>query len=251
MDPGRDPRPGEGLQPDRHPEAARGRAGVRLGVLARCRRLRPPRPRRRQGARRDRRPAELRRPPRRAHPVGAAAGVEGLRQDPPPGELRALPEQGLRRRPLRLQRHGAARHPPGPAALVPRRAAGRRGARREPGPGLRRRLVPAGAQGEDGGAGRQPDEGLSAKHRHARLDGPGDEAGGLRQARQDVARRSAIRSAFATIGARDRPRRPGRQRQARPRVRVPARPGQARQAGRPRRVAHEPAGAQRLLQRRR
>ena len=148
VDAGRDPRPGEDLQPDRDPEAARGRAGVRLGVLAGRGRLRRPRPRRRHGAGRDRRPAELRRPPRRAR-----SGRRRCRPGRPTAKtrllatLRALPEQGLRRRPLRLQRHGAARHPREPAALVPRRAAGRRGARREPRPGLRRRLVPAGAQG--------------------------------------------------------------------------------------------------------
>ena len=244
MDAGREPRPGEDLQPDRPPELPEARAGVRLGGLARCRRPRRPARRRRavvsSASRATSRLVGAAHPRRRCRP-----GRPTLR---PACSARyaPVPEQGLRRRraspsPARCCAAATAE----PAALVPRRAAGRRSARREPGPALRRALLPAGAQGADGEAGRQPDEGLPAKHRHARLDEPGDEAGGASPSSTMFAPKIGYPKRWRDYSALvDRRRRPGRQRRARAASSSTARDlRQARQAGRPRRVAHDPADA--------
>ena len=88
-----------------------------------------------------------------------------------------------------------------------------------------------------------------AEHRHARLDGPGDQEGGAGQARRSSRRRSATRSAGATT-ARSRSARDdlvGNVMRARA-FEYERAARQARQAGRPRRVGHDAADGQRLLQ---
>ena len=121
-------------------------------------------------------------------------------------------------------------------------------------PALCRRILPAGVQGQDGGAGRQPARGAARRASSSvDLDERRDQGQGAAEARPCSTSRSAIPTSGATIRAlqicagRPRtatssaPRRSSgdRQRQA------------AEQAGRPHRVGHDAADGERLLQRRR
>ena len=62
-----------------------------------------------------------------------------------------------------------------------------------------RPIFPACGEGEDRGAGRQPEGRLSRAHREARLDEPGDQGGGAEKARRPTRSRSAIPIIRATI----------------------------------------------------
>ena len=70
----------------------------------------------------------------------------------------ALSVQALRRQQVRV-RQDADRREGAAAALAPRHRPGRRPPRRAARPDLCRALLPAAVQGDDGGAGRQPEEG--------------------------------------------------------------------------------------------
>ena len=79
------------------------------------------------------------------------------------------------------------------AALEARRRGGRGLDRRGARQALRRQVLSARVQGAHGPAGEEPARGLQGRHRHARLDEPGDQEEGAGQARQVQAPRSAIR----------------------------------------------------------
>ncbi len=136
---------------------------------------------------------------RRALREDAAAGVEGL---PQVGRCCAITDASSTRpsstsgSPSTARRSTAFRRfaRAGSAACELVDELDRRGAR----PRLRREIFPAGEQGADGKAGRQPARHLQAEHRRPRLDGTADEEGGAGQARQDRDRRSAIRRSGAT-----------------------------------------------------
>ena len=96
---------------------------------------------------------------------------------------------------------------------------------------LRREAFPAGRQGPDGEAGGQPDRGVPPRHRVARMDGPGDQEEGVREARQVHAQDRLSGQVARLLGSGDPPRRPGRQRPAVERLRVGPPARQARQAG--------------------
>ena len=81
-----------------------------------------------------------------------------------------------------------------------------------------------------------------------RVDVARDPPAGARQARQVHAQGRLPRPLARLLGARDRPRRPAGQRAAGRGVRGRSQPGQDRRPDRPRRVAHDPADGQRLLQ---
>ena len=91
-----------------------------------------------------------------------------------------------------------SRHRRAARAVEARRRHGRGRARRGRRPALRRPALPAGSQGADGRAGRQPRRGLPAQHQ--RLDWMGAETrrAGARQARTTSPRRSATRTRGAT-----------------------------------------------------
>ena len=215
--PGREPRPGQDLQPVRPRRAGARSRRLRLAGVLDASGL---------GGTHERTSSSASRATcsgARAQLDARAAGdLEGL---PAPSTsltpTRRILRQGLRRRALRVRRQGAARHDAdgraGSAACAARRAFGR-GARQA----LRREALPAGAQGADGRAGREPARRVSREHR-LKLDwmGAATQAGGARQARRRSPRRSATRKRWSDYGALDDPpRRPGRQRRARARLRV-------------------------------
>ena len=199
------------------------------------------------------------RPPRRARavlrrgvrrPVGerAARGLEGVAQLPRHLRPGAVPERRAGRGELRLLRpdaHGCA----GAARpLEARRLAGAGRARRGRRQGLRRPALPGGAQGADGGAGGQPRRRVPRVHLAAGLDGRGDAREGARQARGVHPEDRLPRPLARLLDARGVRGRPAGQRAPRVRVRAGPRAGQDRQADRPRRVVHDPADGQRVLQ---
>jgi hypothetical protein len=125
-----------------------------------------------------------------------------------------------------------------------RRPAARRGRRRA----VRRAALPARGQGADGRARRQPRRGLPPS-RSPSWPWMTPATGSRRWPSWSRSpRRSATRTAVARLlGARG-DRRPARQRARGQRVRDRPRAGQARRPGRPRRVVHDAADRQRLLQ---
>ena len=105
------------------------------------------------------------------------AAVQGRR----PGV--ELSVQALRRQQVRIyqdaeRREGAA------AALAARDRRGRRAARRAARQDLRRQLFPDPVEGNDGSAGRQPEEGGGRADPGQQLDGRCDQEGGAGQARR-------------------------------------------------------------------
>ena len=122
------------------------------------------------------------------------------------------------------------------------------GARRGGRPALRGPPLPARAQGPHGPPGRLAGRGLPRRHRGARVDVARDPPAGARQARQVHAQGRLPRPLARLLVARHRPRRPARQRAAGRRLRGRPQPAQDRLPDRPRRVAHDPADGQRLLQ---
>ncbi len=127
-------------------------------------------------------------------------------------------------------------------------AARRRFDRRGTGQGLCRAIFPAGKQGAHGCAGQQSAGRLPAEHRRPRLDEPDDQGEGARQARQVHAEDRLSGKMARLLDAQDRVDRSGRQRDARQRIRISPQHRQARQADRSRRMAHDAADRQRLLQ---
>ncbi len=114
---------------------------------------------------------------------------------------------------------------------------------------VRRAALPARGQGADGRAGGQPGRGVPAEHRPARLDERGDPGAGARQAGQVPAEDRLPEQVPRLLALGDRGRRPARQRAPRPSAFETDRQlGQDRRARRPRRVAHDAADGQRLLQ---
>ena len=172
-------------------------------------------------------PAELRDGARQARERYRPRGVEGLPHRAHDRRLRARCCRRIRRGLIRLQFAHAARHRDAAPALEARRAGNRqrdgRGARRC----LRRAPLPAGSQGAHGDARRQPARGVRPRHRRARLDERAD----ARPRRTTKLAKINVKIGYPDkwrdySGARDPPRRPRRQRDARDRVRV--RPGRPR-----------------------
>ena len=130
-------------------------------------------------------PAELRDGPRQAPRRGGTRDLEGLPEGAHDRRLRARAARGVRRSLVRLQLAHAARHRDVAAALE----AGGAGDRQRDGRGDRRRVrrtsLPARGEGAHGHAGRQPARRVRPRHRPARLDEPGDQDRGAREAQED------------------------------------------------------------------
>ena len=116
------------------------------------------------------------------------------------------------------------------------------------GPRVRRPALPADLQGADGRPGRQPAGRLPRVDLRARLDERGDQAAGLREARDLPPEDRLPRHVPRLLRAAGHPRRPARQRRRGLRLRDRPAPAQDRLPGRPRRVVHAAADRQRLLQ---
>ena len=163
--------------------------------------------------------------------------------------LSPLPLPRVRRRELRLHRHRADRHARAAGPLEARRLAGRGRDGRGGRPALRRAALPADREGADGRAGREPRRRLPRLDLRPRLD----ERARPAPARSRSSASSRRRSATRTTGGTTRSSRSsaddlvGNVRGIQ-RLRVRPRARQDRQAGRPRRVVHDPADDQRLLQ---
>ncbi len=110
------------------------------------------------------------------HQRRAARHVEGLPDAAHDRRVLAVPEQGVRRRELRLLPAHALRHAADQAALEARARRARRLDRRPARPGIRQASLPAGGEAAHGRAGRQPAQGVRRLDRRAGLDGSGDEA---------------------------------------------------------------------------
>ena len=155
---GRDPRRHQGLQPhDASPSSSTLAPAFAWQALRRRAR------RRRADAGRGRRPAaQLLRAPVDRGRGGRPRALEGLGGDQGRPGRRAVPLERVRRGELRLLRPHAGRHP-GAAGPVEARRGVRRELRRRGGrPAVRRAALPAGQQGGDGRARREPPRGLPA-----------------------------------------------------------------------------------------
>ena len=188
---------------------------------------------------------------RRAH---AAAGLEGLLAHGTCCDAYApYLAQGLRRRALRVLRHDAVAARPQNQPRWKRGVDARRRRRwaRRSASSTSTKYFPPETQGAHGRAGRRTCSPRSASA-STTLDwmSADDQEARRRPSSPSSRRRSATRTSGATTRALDDQRgRPGRQRRcARATFEYDAQPRQARQAGRPRRVGHDAADRQRLLQ---
>ena len=138
---------------------------------------------------------------------------------------RRVPVRRVRRRELRVLRHAADRRARQPRALEARRRPRRSRDGRGDRPRLRRAPLPAGRQGRDGRARREPHRGVPAEHHRSRVDEPRDARARARQARRVHSEDRLPGEVAGLLDARDRRRRPRRQRppRAHPRARPPAR----------------------------
>ena len=137
---------------------------------------------------------------------GAARRLEDLAQVAGLARGRALLEQAVRRRGLRLLRQDPDRNTGDPPALEARRGSRRESDGRSGRQDLRRQALPARGQGADEGAGRQPDRGLPRRHRVARLDEPRNPQAGPREARQVQPQDRLSRQVARLLGAGNPPR---------------------------------------------
>jgi endothelin-converting enzyme/putative endopeptidase len=132
--------------------------------------------------------------------------------------------------------------------LEARRAAARRPHRRGRRGALRREIFPARLQSKDGRARRQPRGGHERALEDALLDGRPHARGSAEEARHFRSACRVSREMARLLGLCRRTGQAVRERAQRPQVRMEPRGRSARRARRPRRVGHEPANRQRLLQ---
>ena len=178
-----------------------------------------------------------------------AGHLEGVAEVPCRPSLRGPAEQGVGRRGIRVLRHDPPRRsaktaPAGSGASAPWKAAwarrwasctSRSGSRPRPSSGWTR-------------WSRTSWRPIAVSFENLDWMSPADQAKGPGEAGHVHAQDRLSRRSGATIRPGDPPRRPGGQRRSHGDLRVEPRPGQARQAGRSRRMAHDPADGQRLLQ---
>ena len=210
---------------------------------------RPRRPRRR--LRRGRRPPAVRRrdrgpPARRAAP----RRLEGVAHLPPRARGRAVPVQPVRRRQLRLLRHAAVGHPRAARAVEARRGRGRgrRSARRSASSTSARHFPPEHKAHMDRLVGWLV-EAYRVDIEHARVDVARDPPSGRSRSSTSSRPRSATPTAGATTrrSTIDRDDLLGSVRRAAA-FEVDRNLAKIGAPDRPRRVAHDPADGQRLLQ---
>ena len=137
---------------------------------------------------------------------GAARGLEGVAALPDRARRRRVPVRRVRRRELRVLRHAAHRGAGQPRALEARRRPRRGGDGRGDRPRLRRAPLPAGRQGRDGRARREPHRGVPPEHRRARVDEPRDARARAREARRLHAEDRLPGQVARLLDARDRRR---------------------------------------------
>ena len=127
-------------------------------------------------------PASSPRRPRCGPSARSSSGRRGWRSARASACAR-LPERRRRGGGLRVLRPHAVGHAGAARALEARRVAGGGRAGRGGRQALRRAALPAGGQGADGHARREPRRGVPAEHLDAGLDGPGDPGAGAGEAR--------------------------------------------------------------------
>ena len=130
--------------------------------------------------------------------VAAARRLEGVPHLSPRPQPCAVPAEGDRRRELRVLRQDLVGTPAAARALGARRRSRQWRAGRSHRPGLREAALPAGVEGQDRCARRQPAGRLQGQHREPHVDGPRDPRQGAREAGGAARRRSAIRPSGRT-----------------------------------------------------
>ena len=215
--------------------------GHRLGHLPARRRLGQRAEFRRQ---RDHGAARRRRAARHA----ARRHVEEVSRVPSCERLREQPAQSVRRRELRLLSPDARRRRSAARSLEARRAASRRPHRRGRRRGLRREVFPAGLQSQDGRARRQPRRGDEPAHEDAPWMDDATRAEAAEEARHLRSPRRLSGEMARLLGLYRRTGQALRERAQWPQVRLEPPSHTAQRARRPRRVGHEPADGQRVLQ---
>jgi hypothetical protein len=166
------------------------------------------------------------------HP-GAVKGISALSHRPSHRSSRGRAAAHLRRRALRLLRHGAVGRAQAARTLEARHRRDQCAAGRGRGQALCRQAFPAVVQGAHPGDGERPDRRLSRAHLRARLDVAEDEREGAGQALHALCRRRLPRDLARLFRVRRGARRCTGQRRPRRDVRIQAQPRQADVLGRP------------------